>query len=60
MAYSVYVIDNDIPASTPEAQQLEIIDTVELNASNLRLLLRNATWKDPVVKALISRLLAVC
>jgi hypothetical protein len=57
MGYSVYVIDNDLPASVPEAQRLEIVDTAELNASNLRLLLRNVAWKDPVVKDLITKLL---
>jgi hypothetical protein len=57
MGYSVYVIDNDLPASCTEAQNLEILDTAELNASNLRLLLRNVTWKDPVVKSLVTKLL---
>jgi hypothetical protein len=57
MRYTVYIIDNDIPASLPEAQRFGILDTSMLNAANLRLLLGEVTWRDEVVKTLTSTLL---
>jgi hypothetical protein len=57
MRYSVCVIDNDIPAFGPEAQELGINDSSLLNGSNLQLLLQRATWQDSVIKNLIETLL---
>ena len=57
MRYSVCVIDNDIPAAGTRAQELGIVDTELLNASNLRLLLQNEQWGDEILKRLIDKLL---
>lgn len=57
MRYSVCVIDNDIPASGPVAQEWCIRDTALLNASNLQLLVDRADWSDHVIKNLVSTLL---
>jgi hypothetical protein len=58
MRYSVCIIDNDIPASGPEAQAFGITDSGLLNASNLQLLLQKETWIDQVIKNLVETLLA--
>ena len=57
MRYSVCVIDNDIPAAGPRAQEFGVVDTDLLNASNLRLLLQSEQWGDEVLKSLIAKLL---
>jgi hypothetical protein len=57
MRYSVCIIDNDLPASGPEAQALGITDTGLLNASNLQLLIQRETWQDQVIKNLAATLL---
>lgn len=57
MRYSVCVIDNDIPASGPQAQDLAIRDFDLLNASNLQLLLQREAWGDDVLRKLIEKLL---
>jgi hypothetical protein len=57
MRYSVCVIDNDIPAAGPQAQEFGVVDTDLLNASNLRLLLQNERWGDEILKSLIAKLL---
>jgi hypothetical protein len=57
MRYSVCVIDNDIPASGAQAQDLAIRDFDLLNASNLQLLLQREAWGDEVLRKLIEKLL---
>jgi hypothetical protein len=57
MRYSVCVIDNDIPASGSQAQELAIRDFDLLNASNLQLLLQREAWGDEVLRKLIEKLL---
>ena len=57
MRYSVCVIDNDIPASGAQAQELAIRDFELLNASNLQVLLQREAWGDEVLRKLIEKLL---
>jgi len=57
MRYSVCIIDNDIPAAGPQAQNAGIKDSELLNASNLQFLINNETWTDDVIKSLVQTLL---